>query len=321
MNKSRSLKDSFEIHRKRIRDMFRVFPAQTTFLALLLCVLSLQNYFVIMLIRTITNIVNDVISKPENADLSKAFMQIALYLAGIIALQGINWLKEHRQEKLSLAGRQHESMTLTRKRSRLKYEYFENRELNDKIDLAQYTEFQYMKPLNMAASMFSGVLTLCIYAATLAEAHWLFVPVIPILGAGSFLLTRIVQTKIHEIFRQESAVFRERWSMLMMLGDKKAQSDMQTNRGFFFWRDYLDERNGKAIRLRIKNGLIQGAFGILPSLLMAVIFLGGIFYITGRIFNDGSLDIGFFSKYISVMVSVVHLVGQSRQAYLESLGY
>ncbi len=317
-NDRRTLADSYKIHKKRIVDMYRIFPGKSVFLTVLLALLSVQSYLMMVLVRQITNAAQSLASQSDAAALKSTLSNVLLLLGGILLLQMVAWIKERQREKLTLAGRQYENTRLTMKRSRIKYEYFEDKDMNDKIDMAQYVEFQYMHPLNLASELFSMLLTLILYGIALAQAHILFFFGTLLLGVGGFLMVRLVQSRMYKIYKEENAVYRERWAMMMLSGDRRAQSDMQTNRLFHFWRDYLADRNKKIVGLGIKNTWLQALFGLLPSIIMAGAILVGVFYIAGRAFVDKNLDVGFFTMFVSMMVSIYGLIHRAYNAYMQS---
>jgi len=302
-NTFRKINHYFSFILKTVRDLIKAHPLKTSFI---LCFSIITPLIMFAELKFIEIITNGVANIGQNDNLIYILLVFAAILLGTKIL---DWIYDLIQIKYSKDITVEKQQKLYAKIGKIKYDYFEDSDLYNKMWLASQAPGEFVEALGHFSYLIRTAAKLIIFAVLISQINFLFVLGFIVAFFVSLALNKSSLTRWDDYYDQY-VVPHQRRSIYFeeILKDRVNHQTIQSNRQLPFfaleYEKYADNERKYTLRMNILSFFVE----ICYSVMFVVVMLIMLVYIASNIVS-GKAEIGTFAMITTLSFNLMHTSG------------
>ncbi|MBO7150521.1 MAG: ABC transporter ATP-binding protein [Clostridia bacterium] len=305
-----TVRDFFVCQGKIFRELFTLAPFKTVILLLLSTTTALIEALDLYLLSYVTDGAVKLLSDKSDAVVSEFLWSAGFLMLGVLVLTLLNNLYRTQQTAYTMHISMLSNKRQVEKLASVRYEYFENNQFHNKINLAARAPTQYPKALWVVTRMVHIAVMLVVYTLTLSEIHFSYILIIALaVTVGVFLSGKMIELQIHYYDTHTLPDSRRSWYYDGLLSDRIHQQNIQVSRSAPFFRDRMVHYRERMRKNSVKDVLYSLSTELFSLALFLVTFVLTALMI-GRGVALGEFTVGYYTMVIAMLANLFRTVKQ-----------
>ena len=305
-----TVRDFFVCQGKIFRELFSLAPFKTVVLLLLSTTTALLEALDLYLLSYVTDGAVKLLSDKSDAIVSEFLWSAGFLMLGVLVLTLLNNLYHTQQSAYTMHISMLSNKRQVEKLASVRYEYFENNDFHNKINLAAKAPSQYPKALWGVTRMVHILVMLVAYTLMLSKIHFSYIAIIAIaLVLGVFVSGKMIELQINYYDTHTLPDSRRSWYYDSLLSDRIHQQNIQVSRSAPFFRDRIVHYRERMRKNSIKDILYSISTELVSLALFLVTFVSTALMI-GKGVASGEFTVGYYTMVIAMLANLFRTVKQ-----------
>lgn len=238
----------------------------------------------------------------SNFSISKNFLTISIgYVCVVILINLCMWLNQLLSRKFTKNVNLLIEKRLVKKLAHISYDYYENNEFYESINLASQVTSQYHNAVFGLSKLLEIIFTLIAYSIMLSELHWLLPLFIVLITFGNVIISlKTTDMQLNFWRTHVSPMSRRNEYFRNIMGDRINHSNIQNNRTLSYFTKKYDFYNHKEKNTTLKLNKLSFFSELLSTFSFFILMLIMVIWLGSSVVS-GKYEIGYFTMVVALL--------------------